>query len=129
MLVSQQDACLVLFNMQLELIPLLEEGTQVLNDCCWLADVGKALGVPTIVIEHKKLGKSSQALKDVARESPYLEKIYFDCMAHEEVKRAIDATGRKQLVLAGGETHVCVLQSAVGMKRAGKDVFVISDAV
>lgn len=129
MQVKADQACVVLFNMQLELIPLLDQGTQLLNDCCWLADVAKVLGLPSLVIEHKKLGKLSTALKEVATESIYLEKSYFDFTRHEDIVRAIEETGRNQFVLAGGESHVCVMQSAFGLKALGKEVFVMADAI
>jgi hypothetical protein len=128
MLLKSENLCVVIFNMQLELIPLLHEGTQLLNDCCWLVDVAETLGVPALIIEHKKLGASSQALKDVAGGVPYLEKIYFDFLRHDHIARAVEDTGRQQFVLAGAEAHVCVLQSALGLRELGKEVFVLSDA-
>lgn len=129
MLVRSENVCVVIFNMQLELIPLLHDGTQLLNDCCWLADVAKALAIPALIIEHKKLGASSQALKDVAGAAPYLEKIYFDFLRHEHIAGAVKDTGREQFVLAGAKSHVCILQSALGLQELGKKVFVLSDAV
>jgi nicotinamidase-related amidase len=39
------------------------------------------------------------------------------------------ASGRRQLVIAGIESHVCVLQSALGFRDMGFDVFVVADAV
>jgi hypothetical protein len=129
MLVSAENACVVVFNMQLELIPLLENGTQLLNDCCWMLDVAETLALPKIVIEHKKLGAPSQALKEVAGRAPYLEKTHFDCTRHDTIVQAFEATGRKQFVLAGAESHVCILQSAAGLRELGKEVFVVSDAI
>lgn len=129
MLVKADNACVVIFNMQLELIPLLHQGTQLLNDCRWLAEVAKTFGLPLIVIEHKKLGAPAQTLKEVAGQAPYLEKIYFDCTEHEHIVEAIEHTGRQQFVLAGAESHVCLLQSTLGLRRMGKEVFVLSDVV
>lgn len=128
MLVNAERACVVVFNMQLEIVPLLENGTQVLNDCCWMLDVATTLGLPKIVIEHKKLGASSKALKEVAGDAPYLEKYYFDFTQHEHIMEALETTGRDQFVFAGGESHVCLLQSAAGLRARGKEVFVVADA-
>lgn len=128
MLVKAENACVVVFNMQLDLIPLLHEGTSLLNDCCWLADIAKAFELPTLVIEHKKLGASSKALKDVTEGFLYLEKIYFNFLCHEHIANAVKDTGREQFIVAGAETHVCVLQSAVGLRELGKEVFILADA-
>lgn len=129
MLVNAGKACVIVFNMQLEIVPLLEGGTQLLNDCCWMMEVAATLGLPRIVIEHKKLGASSKALKEVAADVPYLEKTYFNFTRHEEIVAALEATGCEQFVLAGAESHVCLLQSAAGLRERGKEVFVISDAI
>jgi nicotinamidase-related amidase len=40
----------------------------------------------------------------------------------------LEATGRRQVVLAGMEAHVCVLQSALDLRTAGREVFVVEDA-
>ena len=38
------------------------------------------------------------------------------------------SSGRKQVILTGTETHVCVLQSALGLLEAGFQVFLVADA-
>lgn len=128
MILKASDVCILIFNMQLELIPLLHDGTRLLNDCCWLADVANTLGLPALIIEHEKLGASSRSLKELAQKFPYYEKVYFDCTVQEHIGNSIRESGRQQFVLAGAESHVCILQSAAGLRALGKDVFVLSDA-
>jgi Isochorismatase family len=128
MLIDREKAQVVVINMQLELVPLLENGTSVLNDCCWLADVAESLDLPTMVVEHMKLGKLSEALKEVAGRASYVEKYYFDLSQHETIERKLSSTGRNQIILAGAETHVCLLQSAIGLSARGGQVFVVRDA-
>lgn len=41
----------------------------------------------------------------------------------------LSESGRAQVILAGMETHVCILQTALELKRTGREVFVIEDAV
>jgi len=38
------------------------------------------------------------------------------------------ASGRQQVILTGTETHVCVLQTALGLREAGFDVYLVADA-
>ncbi|MDG9669441.1 isochorismatase family protein [Hahella sp. CR1] len=127
MLLQKEKASVVIFNMQLELIPLLQNGTQLLNDCRWLADMCCDLQVPTQIIEHKKLGKLSQSLTEVAREAEYLEKTHFDFMQEQAVAHSVEAARSDHYVLAGAETHVCILQSALRLKAQGKEVFLLAD--
>lgn len=129
MLVEQKKACLVVFNMQMELVPLLRNGTMLLHDCCWLAEVSATLDVPIMVIEHKKLGASVSSFKAVTACAPHFEKTYFNCLEHADIEEAFERIGRTQFVLAGAETHVCLFQSALSIRQRGKDVFLISDAV
>jgi nicotinamidase-related amidase len=51
----------------------------------------------------------------------------FSCAGDEGVNAAIIASGCRQIVIAGIEAHVCVLQSAFGFKQAGYEVFVAMD--
>ena len=127
MLLEKQNTCLAIFNMQLDLIPLLTNGTKLLNDCRWVADVAKSLELPTIIIEHKDLGESSKTLQEVANKALYMEKTYFDFLNHDEIFEKIESTACNQVVLAGAESHVCILQSALGLKKRGKEVFLLMD--
>jgi nicotinamidase-related amidase len=53
----------------------------------------------------------------------------FNCCGEPAILAAIEAMGRQQLVVAGGETDVCVLQSVLGLLGAGKQVFLLEDAL
>ena len=52
----------------------------------------------------------------------------FSCAADPEILRRLHASQRKQIIIAGIESHVCVLQTAIGLKEKGFNVFVIEDA-
>jgi nicotinamidase-related amidase len=58
-----------------------------------------------------------------------VEKITFDCCRESSFHRGLNETGRKKVILAGMETHVCVLQTAMGLMRDGYFVHVVEDAV
>ncbi len=53
----------------------------------------------------------------------------FSCCAAEGFNGTLAALGRKQVVLAGQETHVCVLQTALELQHLGYQVHVLADAV
>jgi nicotinamidase-related amidase len=58
-----------------------------------------------------------------------LEKMTFSCAEHPPFMEALRATGRRQVLLCGIESHVCVLQTAVQLAERSFDVFVAADAV
>ena len=52
----------------------------------------------------------------------------FSCFGSEEFRAALESLGRKQVVLAGYETHVCVCQTALDAQAAGYQVHLVRDA-
>lgn len=57
-----------------------------------------------------------------------IEKTGFSAAADESFRQALDRASRPQAILAGMEAHVCVLQTALELRAAGRDVFVVADA-
>jgi nicotinamidase-related amidase len=53
----------------------------------------------------------------------------FNCCGEPSILAAIEALGREQIAVAGGETDVCVLQSVLGQIETGKQVFLLEDAL
>ncbi|PHM67144.1 isochorismatase family protein [Xenorhabdus sp. KJ12.1] len=127
MLLNKEKTSVVIFNMQMELIPMLKNGSQLLNDCRWLADMCSDLQLPTTLVEHKKLGKLSESLKNLAQKAKIIEKTHFDFLKEPILISEIEKNNREQYVLAGAETHVCLLQSALHLNAIGKQVFVLAD--
>jgi hypothetical protein len=127
MLVCKDKAAVVVFDLQLELIPLLLNGSQLLHDCCWVTEVAGEFDLPLLLTEHRKLGGLSVSLHEVAGHATRLEKEHFDALAEPPIAEYVAATGRDQYVLAGAETHVVVLQSALSLLAKGKTVFVLAD--
>ena len=53
---------------------------------------------------------------------------HFSCAAEPGVLDLLASCERRQVVVCGTETHVCVLQTAFGLHSAGYEVFVVADA-
>ncbi len=60
---------------------------------------------------------------------PVIDKMSFSCASSELFERTFGALGRKQVVLCGLETHICVSQTAHDLRYAGYQVHVVADAV
>lgn len=90
------------------------------------------LGVPTILTEQYPKGLGS-TVAEVAQMVPptatRLEKTCFSCLGAGGFPEALRAEPRRQVVLAGMEAHVCVLQTAAELAEAGLEVFVVEDAI
>lgn len=129
MLLKKDEACLFIFNMQLELIPLLRNSYQTATDAVWLADLFETHSLPTFFIEHKKLGAILPDLLQVAPSAKRLEKYHFSISKEPEIMSQLESLNKKQLIFAGAEAHVCMLQSAEHLKNLGYEIFFVSDAL
>lgn len=76
------------------------------------------------------LGQLEEAIVKMLPEgSRRYEKTSFACTGDEGFCADLKSTGRKQVVIAGMEAHVCVLQTALELNQTGYQVFVVADAV
>lgn len=130
MLMNRRDCSLLVVDIQARLLPHVDECEQVLAHALWLIEIARLAGVPVVITEQNpaKLGPTEPALMAAASESQRVEKLHFSaatcgCLAHTEVEH------RPQVVICGMEAHVCVLQTAMGLARQGRQVFVVADAV
>lgn len=90
------------------------------------------LNIPVIATEQypKGLGKLENELtSQLPPGSSVFEKTGFPCTAAEGLMEHLGENQCRQIVLAGIEAHICVLQSALELTARGYEVFVVGDAV
>lgn len=130
MLIKRDQSLLLVVDVQAKLAPAIFEGeAAVANNVRLLAGAGQ-LGVPRYVSEQyvRGLGPSLPAIREAAGDACFFEKMHFSCTGEPGVLEMLRAAGRRQIVLTGMETHVCVLQTAFGLVEAGFSVFLVADA-
>jgi nicotinamidase-related amidase len=95
-----------------------------------LIHCGKTLGLPVLATEQypKGLGPTAAGIRALLPAEP-LVKMNFSCGADPAFRKALEATGRKQVIVVGIETHVCVFQTVRDLLAAGYETFVCADAV
>ncbi len=131
MLMNRYDSLLLIIDVQEHLAPAQEHPRDVINGCASLLDVAKKLDIPFIVAEQerKNFGPTMIDLRSVMKDDTlYCEKDTFSCYKNDTIREIIKKSGKKQIVIAGLETHICVLQTALDLKDDGYDVFVVADA-
>ena len=126
------DTLLLVVDMQERLQPLIHDDAQVRARAAALAEGCRILGVPVVVTEQypKGLGRTVPELRpalDAAGGA--LEKTAFSCADDPAVRARLDALGRNNVLLAGVETHICVLQTALDLVAGGRAAHVVEDAV
>ncbi len=130
MLMNAQDSLLLIVDVQERLLPSMSEARLVARRCEILMRGATRLGLPILVSEQypKGIGATIPELRALASPDAMLEKMHFACGADTALAERVAGLGRKQLVLAGLEAHVCVLQSALRFREMGYQVFVVADA-
>lgn len=130
MLIQADRSCLLIVDVQTGLAPVMFDPRRVYRGCGLLLRAATRLEIPVLVSEQypKGLGHTAGELLDLAPEGAVMEKLAFSCAADDGIRARVEALGRRQIVIAGIESHVCVLQSALGFKELGYDVAVVGDA-
>jgi len=128
MLCSAADSALVVIDIQERLAPAIHDTDRVVAAAGWLMDVAAQLKVPIHLTEQypRGLGATVAALRTRADAAQIHQKMHFSWWRAGGVA---DILTRGQVMLAGTEAHVCVLQTALDLRAAGYQVFVVEDAV
>ena len=105
---------------------------EVLRNTAILLQAASLLSVPVLLTEQypNGLGKTEPALTQLLPPAtPIIEKTCFSCAGATGFMESVRHSQRNQIILAGMETHVCVLQTALDLHATGMQVFVVEDAV
>ncbi len=128
----QRDDCLlILVDVQKVMLDLCVEADLLRKHAAALLDVVRVFGIPSLFTVHnsEKLGGALPELLEKAPDAPAINKMEFSCFDNPEIARAIRETGRRTLLLAGIEAHVCVFHTGAHALRLGYQVHVAADAV
>jgi nicotinamidase-related amidase len=126
--VDPHSSALAVIDIQQKLLPAIANGRQVMANAQRLLEAARLLDIPRVFTEQYPAGLGHTAPDLTAgMNEPVLEKMTFDACRGDLVDQLV--TGRKQLVVAGCEAHVCVLQTVLGLLEFGIKVFVVNDAV
>jgi len=103
----------------------------VLNNMLGLAKAARAFKVPTILstVETKGFsGNMTPQLLDVFPEHPLIERSTMNSWEDAAFRKAVEATGRKKLILTALWTEVCLAFPAIEAVRDGYDVYFVTDS-
>ncbi|VFR18458.1 Nicotinamidase family protein YcaC [plant metagenome] len=131
---DKNNAAVLLVDHQAGLLSLVRDfqPDQFKNNVLALGDLAKYFKLPTILttsFEQGPNGPLVQELKDQFPDAPYIARPgQINAWDNEDFVKAVKATGKKQLIIAGVVTEVCVAFPALAALEEGFDVFVVTDA-
>ncbi len=124
-MISSTHCALVLVDYQQRLMPFIDRGEPVVAHALRLADAARELGIRVIGTEQNPagLGPNLEAIRQ--RCASTILKMHFDACEDG----LLDVIEREnEVVIAGCEAHVCLMQTALGLLRAGRRVWVVAPA-
>ncbi|WP_434419510.1 isochorismatase family protein [Nannocystis pusilla] len=131
---SKDEAALLIIDHQSGLFQLVHDQnpTVFASNVCALANVAKAFKLPVVVTTSKEDGPNGPLMPDL-RERLTNAKIVrregeINAWDNPEFVKAVKKTGRKQLIIAGITTDVCVAFATLSALEAGYKVYVVTDA-
>ncbi len=134
LLCDVENSCLMIVDIQEKLSAVMPEKVinRLKSNANVLLTAADRLNVPVIVTMQypKGLGGVESFVKDKLNEkSKCFEKTSFSCLGSEGLTEYLEKLNKKQIIMIGLESHICVLQSAIELTENGYDVFVVSDAI
>jgi len=130
----ETDQCaLIVVDMQEKLLPPIWERERLVRNIQLLIRLAGILKIPALVTTQyaKGLGTTVPDIASMLPDSPPTDKLTFSCFGSDAFRSLLKRLPgqRTTVLLCGMETHICVMQTAMGALREGYLVHVASDAV
>ncbi|AJE04042.1 hydrolase [Geobacter pickeringii] len=129
---DRNQAVLVVVDVQEKLCLAMDQEVlaQLTRNTGILLEAARELGIPVIVTEQyvKGLGCTVPELREKFDGNAY-EKMAFSCCGDQAFLNRLAELGRRQIIVTGMETHVCVLQTILELRERGYHVHLVKDAV
>ncbi len=128
---EKENTILLIVDIQDRLAAVMKERDKVVKNNLHLIELAKMIDVPVMVTEQypKGLGMTVHEIREALPVYHPIEKMTFDCCGQPSFPEALKKQRRSHVVLTGMETHVCVLQTCIGLLKDGLTVHVVQDAI
>jgi nicotinamidase-related amidase len=131
MRIIRENTAAVIVDVQKRLFHYVQEHEHLAVNLITLIRGLQVIAVPVLRTQQytRGLGPTVESVEGVLGDVPIIEKISFSCCDEPVFREALQKTGRKQIVLAGIEAHVCILQTALDLGEAGYTPVVVADCI
>jgi nicotinamidase-related amidase len=130
-MLRREKAVLVVVDVQGKLATLMHDREEFFSGVEKAIKGCQALGIPVIWNEQlpDKLGPTVESVSRAFKDNSPLAKKTFSCCGNPAFVQRLKETGRRQIILVGMESHVCVYKTALDLLSDGYEVRVAADAV
>ena len=127
---TPENSVLLVIDVQEKLVNALDKNI-IIKRVSNLVKSARLLSIPVVVTEQypKGLGQTvSEVFTELPENTPVFEKTSFNALEEVGLLDKIKSYNKKQIVICGIETHICVHQTAAALLREGFEVYVVKDA-
>jgi nicotinamidase-related amidase len=127
-----EECALAVIDIQEKLLPPIFEKERLVRNAQLLVRLADILSLPIIVSTQyeKGLGKTIDEIASLLPQVKTVDKLEFGCFGNGEYCSTVAGlANRNTLLLCGMESHICVMQTALGALNQGLNVHVAADAV
>jgi nicotinamidase-related amidase len=130
-LLDSEKSALLVIDPQANLMPHIAGAAAILRNCVLLMEVATVLGIPVLATTQyaARLGELVPEIAKVLGVAPVFDKMTFSAAQDTAFLTALAQTERKQIVICGVETPICIAQTAADLQAIGYSVHVCPDAV
>jgi nicotinamidase-related amidase len=131
MKIRNNEVAALVVDMQEKLLPHIFESEKLLKTSLKLIEGLRVLSVPVLVTQQytKGLGATNHEIANLFSDFNFIEKSAFSCYGEPKFKETLDDMGKKQIIICGIESHICVLQTCIDLLNAGYLPIIIEDCV
>ena len=126
-----ENSIVVLIDIQDRLVSMLNKQEPVVKASSILLSAANIMNIPIVLTEQypQGLGKTVPALTvDMTEDNVVIEKTSFSAVQTPEFIEKIRNLGKKNIIIGGIETHICVYQTVADLIKEGFNVVVAKDA-
>ena len=128
-----KSCCLLIIDLQERLLPHIFNKEKIKHNSNKLIELFVELNIPIIYSEQypKGLGPTVNCLKKRLTDSnsKIIEKTTFSAFENEELKNYLTHINKKQVIIIGIESHICVLQTTIDLLESGRQVYITEECV
>lgn len=122
---------MLVIDIQGQLAHLMHEKDKLFHSVKRLIKAFQILEIPIIITEQApaKIGKTIPEITDAFNGEIVIEKLSFSCLGEEQFLKEMKKVARKEVVVCGIETHVCIMQTVLDLLKENYRVQVVTDAI
>ena len=130
-MLTTKDTALVLIDVQEKLLRAMHDKEVLVDNVQKIVKGARLFGLPIVWTEQNPagLGATVPQIAELLPDKKPLSKFSFSCCANDQFQKELEAIHRKNILIIGIETHVCIYQTAADLTDRHYHVEVVSDAV